>query len=857
MKAEIVLTDNNINIDLNEPTIDVSTEDGFSVTIIGGVGPQGNRGPEGPRGPKGDDYALTEEDKDDIAGMAAEKIDLSDVVRTADHATTGNGKWGVVKVLHGLYADSSGLMVNKARPDQIKAGNNQYFPIVPYSQHESVFYGLAKAAGADISGSDDPVGTYTEAAKTAIQIMLGIDLTEFVRKTDYASNTDPGVIKLLNNYGLYNNSGFAAVYKAPLGEIKAGLSAFKPIVPSNQHEAVFYGLAKAAGMDMSDSDNVVGTYTEAAMTAIRTMLGAIGREDYAGVTKAGVIKIINNYGLSMLNGVITTFPASAETIKAASNNTYGSYHPITPIRQHHAVFYGLAKAAGDVTQQESDNAVGAYTDAAKTAIRAMLGVPSTDDIPSVPVEDVQANGTSVLQNGVANIPYATQNTFGVTAIGDGLQRSSSNKVMICCATASQTKAGLSAYYPICPNTEHAAAFYGLAKAAGDMTQSLSANDIGAYTEEAKAAIRSMLGAIGPEDYASVDMAGVVKVRVGDNGLRVNGGYIMTYPATSSDIKAGAHSYRQPAVNRQHESTFYGLAKAAGDLTQAESENAVGVYTDAAKIAIRAMLGVPSTEDIPSIPVGDVQLNGVSVVSEGIANVPCANTNVLGVVQTEAEYGITVMAGTQGKLRIQQASAAQVRAGQQAYKPIVPANQHLAVFYGLAAAAGADMASSSDPVGTYTDQAKSAIRTMLGVPGSDDIPEVPVEDVQIGGTSILDNGVANIPIARSSTPGVVKLGTSNRGISALTDGSLLVSMADNTMIREGYNSYRPIVPNSQHSSTFYGLAKAAGVDMASSSNPVGSYTAEAKAAIRAMLGLDDTSIVDIVQTGLPMAEGVAW
>ena len=74
MKAEIILTDNNINIDLNEPTIDVSTEDGFSVTIIGGVGPQGNRGPEGPKGEKGDDYVLTEEDKDDIAGMAAEKV---------------------------------------------------------------------------------------------------------------------------------------------------------------------------------------------------------------------------------------------------------------------------------------------------------------------------------------------------------------------------------------------------------------------------------------------------------------------------------------------------------------------------------------------------------------------------------------------------------------------------------------------------------------------------------------------------------------------------------------------------------------------------------------------------------------
>ena len=225
----------------------------------------------------------------------------------------------------------------------------------------------------------------------------------------------------------------------------------------------------------------------------------------------------------------------------------------------------------------------------------------------------------------------------------------------------------------------------------------------------------MLEAIGPEDYASSDKAGVMKVRVGDNGLRVNGGYIMTYPATSSDIKGGVHSYRQPAVNRQHESVFYGLAKAAGDSTQSQSENAVGIYTDAAKNAIRAMLGVPSMDDIPSVPVDDVQLNGVSVISEGIANLPCANANVLGVVQTEAEYGITVMAGTQGKLRVQQASAAQVKAGQQSYKPIVPANQHAAVFYGLAAAAGdTTQSQSTNAVGSYTDEAKTAVRAMLGL-----------------------------------------------------------------------------------------------------------------------------------------------
>lgn len=92
-----------------------------------------------------------------------------------------------------------------------------------------------------------------------------------------------------------------------------------------------------------------------------------------------------------------------------------------------------------------------------------------------------------------------------------------------------------------------------------------------------------------DDYASVSKAGVVKVKVGDNGLTMTNGYISTYPALSSDIKNGTNSYRQPAVNKQHESTFYGLAKAAGDATQSQSSNAVGTYTEEAKVAIRNMI----------------------------------------------------------------------------------------------------------------------------------------------------------------------------------------------------------------------------------------------------------------------------
>ena len=67
-----------------------------------------------------------------------------------------------------------------------------------------------------------------------------------------------------------------------------------------------------------------------------------------------------------------------------------------------------------------------------------------------------------------------------------------------------------------------------------------------------------------------------------------------------------------------------------------------------------------------------------------------------------------------------------------------------------------------------------------------------------------------------------------------------------------------MPVKQHRSVFYGLACAAGdTTQSESSNPVGQYTDEAKAAIRAMLGMSDSDIIDIVRAGLPAAEEVPW
>lgn len=93
------------------------------------------------------------------------------------------------------------------------------------------------------------------------------------------------------------------------------------------------------------------------------------------------------------------------------------------------------------------------------------------------------------------------------------------------------------------------------------------------------------------------------------------------------------------------------------------------------------------------PVQDVQINGTSILSNKIGNVPIAETSILGVLYT-----------------INDTSAKQ---GTATARAITPARQHHSVFFGLAKAAGdTTQVLSSNPTGSYTEDAKSKIHEML-------------------------------------------------------------------------------------------------------------------------------------------------
>lgn len=113
-------------------------------------------------------------------------------------------------------------------------------------------------------------------------------------------------------------------------------------------------------------------------------------------------------------------------------------------------------------------------------------------------------------------------------------------------------------------------------------------------------------------------------------------------------------------------------------------------------------------------VTDVQVNGTSVVQDGVATVPVASFDTAGVIKTSDADGIGI---SSGRVFISGATETQVKNSSTANKPLMVVRQHMSVFYGLAKAAGSDEKNSALPVGQYTPAAKSAISTMLTAPES--------------------------------------------------------------------------------------------------------------------------------------------
>ena len=215
-----------------------------------------------------------------------------------------------------------------------------------------------------------------------------------------------------------------------------------------------------------------------------------------------------------------------------------------------------------------------------------------------------------------------------------------------------------------------------------------------------------------------------------------------------------------------------------------------------------------------------------------------------------------------------ASDTDLKAGTSTYKPITAANQHKSVFYALAKLAGVDLANEAVTLGTYPDASKQAILKMLGLDGIlGDFENSTASKAYAIGETFVYNGKRYRATAAIAINDVIAPGTNcaldplnssyilrndinvSNGLYIRNNGEIAILASDTSLIKTGSNNSRPITAYTAKDAAFYGLAKAANDStQASSDNPVGTYTTEAKAAIQNMLGVpvaSDTDAMEII------------
>lgn len=264
----------------------------------GETGATGPMGPQGDRGPKGDNYILTQQDKQDIAGLVEDRLIVNVGSAVSETAYRIDSTFSVI-----LDALTRGVHVVVKDMDTV-------YPYVGVTQIDNEFV-IAFGTSVTYENTSVLIGYIILQANLAAKVTqqaviptetsqltndslvsdVQIDGTSIVQdgvaNISVASGSDLGLVKINAGYGIALNSAKAlAVSRAGDTSTKTGTEGYKPITPACQHRSAFYGLAKVAGHDEKDSTLPVGTYTEDARSAISDMLNA-------PVTVDGTTPVIN------------------------------------------------------------------------------------------------------------------------------------------------------------------------------------------------------------------------------------------------------------------------------------------------------------------------------------------------------------------------------------------------------------------------------------------------------------------------------------------------------------------------------------------------------------------------------------
>jgi len=181
-------------------------------------------------------------------------------------------------------------------------------------------------------------------------------------------------------------------------------------------------------------------------------------------------------------------------------------------------------------------------------------------------------------------------------------------------------------------------------------------------------------------------------------------------------------------------------------------------------------------------VSDVKINNTSIVTGGVADIPIANGNDLGIVKCSSSYGISV--NNTGTLFILSATTTNLSEKTNDYRPITSAKLDYAIIQGISNNANALDATGSE----WTTARQLSTLQWLGA----------VKDVTVNGTSIVNGTtkVAEVPLAQQSGDyGLVKLSSDSGGLVLDSSGRLVTRRATDNDITASPRTQinRPIVP----------------------------------------------------------------
>lgn len=165
----------------------------------------------------------------------------------------------------------------------------------------------------------------------------------YVTYTDYATASKAGLIRANSSQGLFiNATGDLSLVQAQSTDLVNKTNKFRPLTANNMDEALKVSMTTNT-QEWSDDDK----------TSARNLINAVGAEEYATLSKAGVVRASQAHGTDILHGdILAIRPATNAMILAKEKQ----YHPITPSTLDYAVKVGVTTNTNALTDEEKTNA---------------------------------------------------------------------------------------------------------------------------------------------------------------------------------------------------------------------------------------------------------------------------------------------------------------------------------------------------------------------------------------------------------------------------------------------------------------------------------------------------------------------